>query len=171
MSKLKSILLFLILISIISVALAETNQSTTTDEGMKKDEGNVLLRERITIVSLIFVAISLLLNHFMEDHDGYGHRLIKFQHYYKSCKEDKSGDCFNYLKKDNYFKKGILEDYLLFRVTLMHFGPISFTVIFCFVSAIVILMWLTKEFIKLSTFFLGDILIIMPFILILFREF
>ena len=151
LSKLKFILLVFILISMISVALAETNQSTTTDGEMKKDEGNVLHRERITILSIIFVAISLLLNHFMEDHDNYVHRLIAFQHYYKSCKENKSGDCFNYLKKGNLFEKDLLEDYLLFRVTLMHFGHIAFTVIFCFVSATVILMLLTIEFIKIFT--------------------
>lgn len=145
------------------MALAETNQSTTDTEVKKELDSSVIAR--ISILSCIFVAVSLLLGHFMDDHDKYGKRLIEFQDYYKSYEE--SDKCFNFLKNGNNSKKDILHDYYLFRVTLMHFGHIDFTVIGCFLSVTVILTWLIIEFWNISTFGQMDIIIIAALILIL----
>jgi len=162
LSKAKFILLIFILISIISVTLAETNQSATTDEGAESGGEDVLLKVRITIVSLIFIAISLFLNHFMDDHDGYLHRLLKLQRHYKHYKEN--GNSFNYFKTNNHLKNWILKDCLLFCVTQMHFGIIAFTLIFCFLSATILLTWLGIEFIKMIVLSrLWDVSIIVAF--------
>lgn len=129
MSKLKFILLIVIFISIISVTLAETNQSATADIG------GISQGERITILSLILVVISLLLGHYMDDHDAYMHRLIGFQARYGCFKS--SDELSDHIKseRDNKNDEKVLNDCILFHLTLMHFGSISFTLIICFLVA------------------------------------
>lgn len=146
MSKLKFILLFVIIISIISVALAETNQSTTADT-----EAEQLLdpRDTVTILSLIFVAISFLLDHYMDDHDAYARRLRSLQYYCMSYKTiDKP--CCNYMnsieKNKTKNDKEILDDCIRFRIALMHFGSISLILMACFLVALFIATYLMIYF-------------------------
>ena len=143
LSKHVFIVLFFILISVISVAFAETNQSTTADEGVEKDKENPWLR--VTILSLILVAMSCFLSHYMDDHDGYARRLRKLQYYRMQCKSCRElSEYMNSLTTEN--EKEVLEDCIRFRITLMHFGPISFTLIFCFLVATLIVTYLFIEF-------------------------
>lgn len=166
MSKLKFILLIFILISIISVALAETHQSTTAEEGAESEGGGISHMEQITIVSLLFVVISLFINHFMEDHDNNGSRLLKLQRYCEYIKNDKS---INNLTAYSKFNDEISTDCLLFRVTQRHFGPISFTLISCFLCATSLLTWLSIEFFKMKEAFkLCDISILFAIFILFF---
>ena len=139
MSKAKFILLFFILLSTIYVALAETNQSTTADEG------SISRMERITILSLVLVVISLLIAHYMDDHDTYAERLIEFKARYGHFKS--SNNLYNYIKWKKYGKNNekVLKDCILFHLTVMHFGSISFTLIFCFLVATLVAALLIIE--------------------------
>jgi hypothetical protein len=141
MPKLKFILLFVILISIISVALAETNQSTTADT-----EAEQLLSPSVMalVLSFIFVAISFLLDHYMDDHDAYARRLRRLQYYCMSYKTiDEPCNYMNSIEKNKTKNdKEILDDCIRFRIALIHFGSISLILMACFFVAIFIATYL-----------------------------
>lgn len=147
MSKLKFILLFVILISIISVALAETNQSTTADT-----EAEQLLdpsfMASVIILSLIFIAVSFLLDHYMDDHDAYARRLRRLQYYCMSYKTiDEPCNYMNSIEKNKTKNnKEILDDCIRFRIALIHFGSISLILMACFLVALSIATYLMIKF-------------------------
>lgn len=100
----------------------------------------------VTILSLIFVAVSFLLNHYMADHDGYTGRLSKLQFYCRGyrtyCRGYKTSDehCCNYM--NSIVDKDIIDECNWFRIALIHFGPISLTLMACFLVAIFIATYL-----------------------------
>lgn len=138
MLKLHNILLCIITLLLISVALAEPNLNNTTDV-IVKEEGDIFLR--VTLLSLMLVVVSLILAHYMNDHDEYNKRLIEFQHYYIHDKSN-TKNC----RLNNYIKKKNVEDCFKFRNTIMHFGVISFTSILCFLIATTIATCLLIEY-------------------------
>lgn len=147
------------------MALAETNQSTTADEGVEKDKEDPWLR--VTILSLILVAMSVLLSHYMDDHDGYARRLRKLQYYRMHCKSCRELSVYmNPLTTEND-KKEVLEDCIRFSITLMHFGPISFTLIFCLLVATLIVTYLFIEFISCEPNFGNLSLFVLPIIFLM----
>jgi hypothetical protein len=97
MSKLKFILLFFVLISIISVALLKTTRAQQHILEMNEMFDPSFMAP-ITILSLIFVAVSFLLSHYMSDHDGYTGRLSKLKHYCMSYKT--SDELCDYISKN-----------------------------------------------------------------------
>lgn len=78
----------------------------------------------LLILSLILVAISLLLYHYMDDHDMYAKRLIEFQTRYGSF--ENSDELSDHIKRVRCKKTNekVLNDCILFHITLMHFGSI-----------------------------------------------
>lgn len=149
MSKLKFILLFVILISIISVALAETNQSTTadTEAGQLLDPSFIV---PVAILSLIFVALSFISDHYMDDHDGYARRLRRLQYYCMSYKTlDEPCNYMNSIEKNKTKNdKEILDDCIRFRIVLIHFGSISLILMACFLVAILIATYVMIKFLQ-----------------------
>lgn len=162
-TKLKHFLKYLIvfyLVSLISMALAETNQSPTIKEVVEIENGDLLRNERTTILSLILVAISFLLSHYMDDHDKYFKRLVKLVYYchlHKNCNEFSNFDSH---QNDDVGNKEFFENCILFKTTLMHFGFISLTLISCFLIATFITTALIKEIIPFCESMLMKILII-----------
>ena len=153
MLKLHHILPYFIFLLLISVALAEPNLKNTTDE-ILKEEGDIFLRG--TLLSLMLIVVSLILGHYMDDHDEYNKRLIDFQHYYIHDKSN-TENC----ELNNYIKKKNVEDCFKFRNTIMHFGVISFTLILCFLIATAIATCLFIEFLPFCDISLNFNLIIL----------
>ena len=153
MLKLHNILLCFIILLLISVALAEPNLNNTTD-GIVKEEGDIFLR--VTLLSLMLVVVSVILGHYMDDHDEYNKRLIDFQHYYIHDKPN-TENC----ELNNYIKKKNVEDCFKFRNIIMHFGVISFTLILCFLVATAIATCLFIEFLPFCDISLNLNLIIL----------
>lgn len=140
-SKIKFIFpLFFILISLVSiifVALAETNQSIITDEG-----NNIGDNPGIALTSLIFVAVTFLLSHYMDDHDKYARQFRELQCEWYCYK-------ISYEPSKNCKDKDTLKNCTLCRVMQNHFGIIDITLLSCFVTSIFLV---TLLFMQIRTF-------------------
>lgn len=166
MSKLKFIILyFFILISLVSiifVALAQTNQNSVAEEGGKNDViGSIA-------PSLIFVAVTLFLSHYMDDHDRYARQFRELQcdwYCYKTTDEPSKSD--NY-KENNIIKncENNLKNCTLCSVMRNHFGIIDITLIFCFIIAISLLTLLFMQIRSFDMSLMKNIIILVDALLI-----